>query len=150
MHPVVVAIITGEGRLFLPFVGTISREKQLSPFPLPLKFLPTFQKKEKMANISLVEGPYNQFQFKRVERPDWPRIVTHVQEYFMQDEPTCMLLGFPHPTDFSEEMGNIVQQVLGENLSFIVEHKETGEVCTFFCLLLYFNCFLVVGRSAVD
>lgn len=75
----------------------------------------------------LVEGAWKELTFKRVEAQDYPRVVRHIQEYFMKDEPTCSLLGYTN--DFGDEMEAMVRKMLAENLSFLVEHAETSEVC---------------------
>jgi hypothetical protein len=77
-------------------------------------------------NYHLMEGPWGDFVFKRVKLSDWPRVIQHIQQHFMRDEPTCQLLGYTN--DFGDEMEAIVRQMLGDNLSFLVEHKATEEV----------------------
>lgn len=77
-------------------------------------------------NFALVEGPWKDYSLKRVEPQDYPRVVRHVQDYFIKDEPTCGLLGYT--TDFLDEMEALVRTMLGDNLSFLAEHEETGEV----------------------
>jgi hypothetical protein len=85
-------------------------------------------------NFSLVEGPWKEFSFKRIDGSSQitvSRVVSHILTYFLRDEPTCILLGGYSDSEFGKEMEASVRVILKDNLSFLVEHRDTGEVHIF-------------------
>jgi hypothetical protein len=52
--------------------------------------------------------------------------VRFCQNFYTRDEPTVGLLSYTN--DFGDEMEAIVRKMLSDQLSFLVEHSETGEV----------------------
>jgi len=77
-------------------------------------------------NYSIVEGPFGKYTFRRVRPADWGKVIKHIQDYFLKDEPTSKLLGY---TDqYGEEFAELVKMLLPDNLSFWVEDNETGDV----------------------
>ncbi len=53
-------------------------------------------------------------------------MIEHVQKYFLHDEPTSKLLGYSD--QYGREMGEIAKKMLADDLSFLAEEVETGEV----------------------
>jgi hypothetical protein len=64
--------------------------------------------------------------FRKIELNDWPKVIKHIQDHFMRDEPTCKLLGYSD--DFGDEFEALTRQMLADDLSFLVEHKASREV----------------------
>ena len=73
-----------------------------------------------------MEGDWGDFRFRKVQLEDWPNVIRHIQDHFMRDEPTCKLLGYSD--DFADEFEALTQQMLADDLSFLVEDKATLEV----------------------
>jgi hypothetical protein len=80
----------------------------------------------KTKNYHLVEGEWKSFVFRRISRSDYRRVFNHINEYFLKEEPTCTLLGYTET--FSKQMEIIITGLLDQNLSFLAESKESGEV----------------------
>jgi len=78
-------------------------------------------------NYDLIEGPFGEkYTFRRVRPEDEDKVVKHIQDYFLHDEPASKLLGY---TDqYGEEFGNLARKLFKDNLSFWVEDNENGEV----------------------
>lgn len=81
-----------------------------------------------MANYKIVEGLWanGKYMFRKVTPKDWDAVIEHVQKYFLHDEPTSKLLGYSD--EYGKEMGEIAKKMLADDLSFLVEEVETGEV----------------------
>jgi hypothetical protein len=77
-------------------------------------------------NYGLVEGPWGEFEFRKIQHRDWERVMNHIKSSFMRDEPTCKLLGYSD--DFGDDMAALTYKMLADELSFLVEHRESGEV----------------------
>jgi len=80
-------------------------------------------------NMGIVEGSWGEFEFRKIQPKDWERVMDHIKRNFMRDEPTCKLLGYSD--DFGEDFAALAHKMLGDDLSFLVEHRETGDVRTF-------------------
>ncbi|OXA59312.1 uncharacterized protein LOC118434536 [Folsomia candida] len=94
--------------------------------------------------FALVEGPWKEdYLIKRILPEDLSRVLEHVRTHFLQDEPTCNLLltqrrrrrrekeGCSNNTDqllFEEEIQSLVRIVVRDELSFLVEDVNTGEL----------------------
>lgn len=86
------------------------------------------KKKTKMteANIQLVEGPFKDFTVRRIRPQDVDKVFEHIKEYFLRNEPPINMLGYSD--EYGDEFCHIVKHFLPDNLSFWMEHNETGEV----------------------
>jgi len=77
-------------------------------------------------NLSLVEGEWKNFIFKRIEPEDYLIVLDHVVKYFLIDEPTCAPLGWS--LEFQEEMYTAVTTMMDDGLSFYALDKRSREV----------------------
>lgn len=80
--------------------------------------------------LHLVEGPFRNFTIRRIREQDVGKVIQHVKDYFLHDEPTSKLLGYTE--QYGEDFCKIVKHYLKDNLSFWMEDNETGEVSIYF------------------
>lgn len=79
-----------------------------------------------IGNWGIVEGPWGNYTFRRVRAEDVDKVIKHIQDHFCHDEQTSALFGYTD--EYGEEFGAIIRTLIPENMSFWVEHNETGEV----------------------
>jgi hypothetical protein len=81
------------------------------------------------SNFLEVDGPwnFNKFLVRRIIPEDYSKVLEHVKQYFIKEEPTCVLLGFDNK--FADQLLKVVQFImLKDNLSLLAEDSETKEV----------------------
>lgn len=73
-----------------------------------------------------IEGDWKDFRFRRIEPADYQAVFDHIANHFVRDEPTCKLLGWSQ--EFADDLNRAVELFLSQNMSFLVEHRESGKV----------------------
>lgn len=76
--------------------------------------------------LHLVEGPFKNFTIRRVRPQDEDKVIQHIKDCFLHDEPTSKLLGYNE--EYAEEFCSIGKHFFKDNLSFWMEDNDTGEV----------------------
>jgi len=71
----------------------------------------------------------SEFVFKMYTPADLPRVLEHLRKSFY----SRALSRLGYTSDMDPEMDAVFSKILndGNNLSFFVEHKPTGKVCTY-------------------
>lgn len=79
-------------------------------------------------NYSLVEGLWGngKYTFRKIRPEDEDKIIKHIQDYFLRDEPTSKLLGYSD--EYASEFEALARKLMKDDLSFWVEDNETGDV----------------------
>ena len=73
-----------------------------------------------------VLGDWNEFTFQPATMEDFPEVAQNVRDYFLRDEQMNVYLGWSE--DNAKNHDDMVRIALSHNASFLVRHRETGEV----------------------
>lgn len=91
-----------------------------------------------MGHYNLVEGPWGEnFTFRKIRPEDTDKVIKHIKDYFLRDEPTSAILGYTD--EYGEEFEVIAKKLLKDDLSFWVEENKTGDVSHCHINLNWFN-----------
>lgn len=81
-------------------------------------------------NYHLVEGPLgHNFTIRRVRPQDVDKVVCHIKDHFLHDEPISQMLGYSEV--YGDEFCYIFKHFLNQHqMSFWIEDNATGDVRT--------------------
>lgn len=108
------------------WVNLLARESLIHSHLLLLESVGNIRIKMSEANLQLVEGPFKDFTVRRIRPQDVDKVIQHIKEYFLHDEPPSKMLGYSDV--YGDDFCHIVKYFLPDNLSLWMEHNETGEV----------------------
>lgn len=79
-------------------------------------------------SYKVVEGDWKDFRFRRIEEKDKPAVFDHIAQNYCRDEATSKLFGWSQ--GYADDINRVVDLLLKDGMSFLVEHRETGKVLT--------------------